>query len=134
MNEELNEQQLKMWTIEAEEDPDVACISHLWPTAGVRKLWLRAVEGATCVADVALAMSALHAQAVSFGVTGESPFELAKERSPHEIFKKPKLRRDKEKSHKASKNGKKSSKSAAEEENQNARPSRKASRNANYAE
>jgi len=87
---ELDEQQEKMWTIEAEEDASVDCIERLWPTIGVRNKWLQALRDASCVADVAMAMSAFHAQAVSFGVTGEDIFETMKEKAPHVIFRKPK--------------------------------------------
>jgi hypothetical protein len=87
---ELQEQEEKLWTIEAEEDPDVDPIERLWPTIGVRKRWLSAVRTANCVADLAMGQSALLAQAVSFGVADleSSPFALTKDKSPHEVFKK----------------------------------------------
>jgi len=90
MAAELDEQQDKMWTIEAEEDASVECIARLWPTRVVRNKWLQALREASCVADVAMATSAFHAQAVSFGVTGEDIFETMKEKAPHVIFRKPK--------------------------------------------
>ena len=137
MSAELDEQQDMMWTIEAEEDASVECIPRLWPTKGVRSKWLEALRGATCVADVAMAMSALHAQAVSFGVTGEDIFENMKEKAPHVIFRKPKVKVNEKRDRQRGKSGtsKSSDNRSRGKDVEEGRSSRRAaSRGINYAE
>ncbi len=103
MLQELEEQEDKLWKIEADENADEDVIERLWPTVGVRNRWLSAVKESSCVADLAVAMSALHAQAISFGCTGENLFEIQRIRSPHSIFKK--TLHIKDKNAKSKKNG-----------------------------